>query len=190
MSMNTLTMPSTKDKKELIPVDDELEELLLSEQSRLEDTTKKYRLTPKYKRWTEFFLDKEDKLGFKTFGNATQSAIHAYDLDPDEQYFSAKQIGHENYTKLNHVGSALLERIGITHASMLATAVSKMQKTDRKEWYDEVAYHLGMPIKEKNEVNKGGNTQINFISVTDPRVKDFNALFKNFIRDQIIDVEE
>ncbi len=96
---------------QLSPEDEQLNTLLNSERS-----------SPKFAKWGQLFLDKSNK---QTYGNRTQSAIVAYELDPITQYSSAGTIGHENYNKLKHLGMMYIEQAGMTAGVQLDLLVSK-----------------------------------------------------------------
>jgi hypothetical protein len=150
----------------------EIEQQLQQEAHQISETKKNYRMTPKFVLWAKLFTDKTNKV---TYGNQTQSAMQAYQLDPDTQYYAAGTIGKENYRKLQEVGSRYLESQGITFGKMLDIAVTKMATTDKKEWYDEVAMHMGMPTHQpKAQQSLTQNNQYNVINITDPDAIQFN----------------
>lgn len=72
-------------------------------------------LTPKQKKWLQCYCD----YGSETFGNATKSALVAYNLDVESQYASARQIGWENLTKLDIQMIELMDNMGLTDAKLM-----------------------------------------------------------------------
>lgn len=97
---------------------------------------KKYRETLKYNLWVKYFLGLEGdpKVRKETFGNATQSVIKAYKLDPIKQYGSAGTIGWENLKKLENTASIILEKQGLTFGRLMEIGAEKMQKGGYGTW--------------------------------------------------------
>lgn len=85
----------------------------------------KHELTIKQKVWLKCYSN----FGEKTFGNATQSAIVAYGLDPKLQHKSAKQIGWENMTKLDFEIEEVLNGMGITNVKLISKLIEGLEAT-------------------------------------------------------------
>lgn len=143
-----------------------------------EEEDKQYRITKQFEDWCYYFTDKKNK---DTYGNKTQSAIKAYNLDPDKQYSSAGVIGYENYKKLKGIASQFIEDKGFTLPKMLDIALAKMMKTDNKAWYDEVMILAGNKEPAGAQVLVQNNTQINNIDLNAVEAKDFNKKFQKFL---------
>jgi hypothetical protein len=145
---------------------------------------KNYRLTPKYQRWSQLYLDQTNA---ETFGNALKSALIAYNLDPVTQYATAGQIGYENLKKLEDIRSITrryLDDNGFTLPVLLNHALTKMAdptvKTDR--WWTNLMKVTGY-MDERPQVNVQNNTQINHntVQVTKEEAEQFNKDFEEFL---------
>ena len=145
-----------------------------------------YRLTPKFESWRQLYLDKNNK---ETFGNATQSALKAYNLDPNIQYGTARVIGHENLTKLNNLRLTVreyLEENGFTLPVFINHALQKM--TDPKvisiQWWLALMKLAGY-IDEKPSIAVQNNVQVNNkieqVQISPEEEKQLNQDFADFI---------
>lgn len=76
---------------------------------------KKKKLTLKQRAWIRAY----STMGTDTFGNATQSAIKAYNLDPEKQYEAAANIGWENLRKLDLEITELMDEMGLTDTYLM-----------------------------------------------------------------------
>lgn len=85
--------------------------------------SKNNKLTTKQRMWLRCYIDQ----GSDTFGNATQAAIDAYNLDPETQYDSAKQIGWENLTKLDLEINELMDEMGLSDAKLLTKLIELLE---------------------------------------------------------------
>lgn len=125
--------------------------------------TKKYRDTPKFKAWRDYFLDKSNK---QTFGNATQSAILAYNLNPKDQYWSAASIGKDNLQKLQTVGVEYLEKVGITPGMVYQVFWNKALASQNLELLVCLSEWMGIPLPKNLPLKQGfviqQNNQYNF----------------------------
>ena len=113
----------------------------------------KYRETPKYLRWVELFMDKGNKYKLKTFGNQTLSAIHAYNLDPEKQYFTAAQVGTRNVKKVKNLASAYWSKQGVTHGKMYDIIFNKMVQSATPDLWFMIAQVIGMEIPKYTPVS-------------------------------------
>ena len=111
-----------------------------------------YKESVKFDRWVECFLDvnskdveDDNKVVIKrgTYGNATQSALVAYNLDPKTQYFSAGKIGSENYKKVKNLASRYAESKGIGVGRMIDIALAKMIESKAPDWWDRLMQLFG-----------------------------------------------
>ena len=93
--------------------------------------TPQYYESVKYNLWVKNFLNVRDKT---TFGNRTQSALRAYNLDPETQYDSATTIGRENYGKLRNISSQIMEKLGFNFADLMQIGAKKMMEGDYEDW--------------------------------------------------------
>lgn len=94
-----------------------------------------------------------------TFGNATQSAIIAYKLDPVKQYFSAGTIGKENYKKLQNMNSTLMDKLGYSFGELMKIGMTKMVNGSYDDW-EKFMKRLGYFEDDKNP-QPGTYTQVN-----------------------------
>jgi hypothetical protein len=124
---------------------------------------KKYLITPKYKRWEKAFLDEKNP---KTFGNQTQSAIVAYNLDPVRQYGTANRIGHENVVKHKDIMAKYFQKRGMTYGKILDVYMQKMVKSPSPDLLYSLASAVGAPLPDyqpisqpKNQTNVQNNIQ-------------------------------
>lgn len=130
----------------------ETDEQQLDRVEKQEEQKKRY-LTPKYLEWERLYLTKSNK---ETFGNATQSAITAYNLDPIKQYGVASQIGHENIRKHKQIHKRLFEELGITTGKLLEVIWNKAvvsNNLDLLQWVIDLV-DADLP---KLPTNKGSN---------------------------------
>jgi hypothetical protein len=121
-----------------------------------------YRLTPKFEAWRRMYMDSSNK---ETFGNATRSALKAYNLDSQTQYGSAGVIGHENLKRLNNLRMIVreyLEENGFTLPVLINHALQKMAdpRVLNPHWWKEIMKLAGY-IDEKPTVAIQNNLQIN-----------------------------
>lgn len=94
--------------------------------------TKEYVETVKFTLWLRKFTDS----GSKTFGNATQSAIEAYNYDPTDQYKLATVTGVRNRKKAIEMGivEGLLEKMGFGFGDLLRIGMKKVLEGDFQDW--------------------------------------------------------
>lgn len=69
------------------------------------EASKPQKLTLKQRKWLKLYMET---------GNATRSALAAYDLDEQTQYGTAENIGYENVRKLEIPFEELLDEAGIS----------------------------------------------------------------------------
>lgn len=119
-----------------------------------------------------------DRKNDETYGNKTQSALKAYNLDPVKQYHSAGQIGYENYKKLESFASLYLEEKGFTLPKLLDIATARALSTDNKAWWDELMIMTGNKKAIVPQNVTTNNTQIN---INAAEAVNFNAKFKEFL---------
>lgn len=84
-------------------------------------------LTLKQRRWLQCFCDFDSD----TFGNATKSAIVAYELIEDGQYHSARQIGWENMTKLDIQVRDLMNEMGLSNTKLVSKLLEGLEASKR-----------------------------------------------------------
>jgi hypothetical protein len=141
---------------------------------------KQYIITQKFEDWVAAFIDKKSP----TYGNATQSAIKAYNLDPVKQYGSAAQIGLANVKKHKGLAMQYAESRGLTYGSILDIQITKATDSkakDQKAWFDDLKEDLGYREPRGAQVIIQ-NTQNNAnIDLNAPEAKDFNKEFKKFL---------
>jgi hypothetical protein len=108
-------------------------------------------ITLKFKAWTAFFMDSSNKA---TWGNATQSALKAYNT---KDYQSAAVIGHDNLNKLKEIAKSTLDADGIGFGELMKIGTDKMKKGSYQDWeafMERIGYF-------KPKV-KGGDNTFNF----------------------------
>ncbi len=108
----------------------------------------KYRQSPKFNRWLDLFLDKGNKYNLSPapFGNATQSAIYAYSLNKETQYWVGAQIGHKNIKKVKNLASLYLDKQGVTYGKMTDIIFNKMLKSNSPDMWFMILEMLGHPV--------------------------------------------
>ncbi len=138
---------------------------------------KNYTLTPKYKLWESYYLDSK----LDTFGNATLSAIKAYNLDPETQYYTAGRMGHDNTKKHKDLAKRFYEKSGKSHKdvyNILWNMMLAKKDVDLVFYFGEL---LGANLpgykpttnptyiakQENNQFNIGGDMSLSFIKEED-----------------------
>ena len=126
---------------------------------------KKYRITEKYKRWEALFFDPKNKT---TYGNATRSALQAYNLDEKTQYDTASQIGRANVSKHQNVVAKYYETRGVTDGKIYDVLWDKMLMAKNPDLLFAIAERLGVSMPDYKPVsspqvyiNNTQNTQNN-----------------------------
>lgn len=154
---------------------------LTNKESEVEFTLEDLRLSPKHELFVRYYIDPSNK---DTYGNATQSAIKAYNLDPVKQYNYARIQGHKLATKYNDVGRAYLESKGLTFIKMIDIAAMRVATTNNAKWWDIVATIGDYKKDEKPLVEVHNNTQINNYDIHGSEVKNANSKFKEWLESQ------
>lgn len=90
----------------------------------------------KFQSWCIYFFDKHNK---DTYGNATRSALKAYDTT---NYNSASQIGYENLRRLEFLKPAIAESEGFGFAEFIKIAIAKALKGSYMDW-EKLGMQLG-----------------------------------------------
>jgi hypothetical protein len=148
--------PTTKDKKELVPQD---EQTILAMKEAQEDElaeavmqhSLEARMTPKFKNWLALFMDKANP---DLYGNATQCALKSYNCT---NYYSAGVIGSTNLKKLKGIMGSFLEAERMGYHEMIKIGAAKMIKGTFQDWKELMimAGFYEQPAKAKDD---GGNT--------------------------------
>ena len=113
--------------------------------------TPEYRETVKFRTWMRLFFDIKNK---DTFGNATQSALKAYNT---ENYNSASVIGHKNIRKAKLMSVTIADQMGFGFADLMKIGFKKMLEGDFEDW-ERMMTRLGYFDKEE-ETEKVVNVQ-------------------------------
>lgn len=154
--------------------------LLPEDEERLQQELENMRIHPKLALWAKYFLDRTNK---DTYGNRTQSAIKAYNLDPIEQYASAGVMGSENFKKLRIVTNLYLEQNGMTTAKVIdlivAHAVAKGGKA-----LEMLASIMNIYDPKMILVSQQTNITVNNGDVTKEEAKKFNQDWEKFVDSQ------
>lgn len=142
--------------------ENQLQPSLSKEEKEIDEIIKKSDRFPKLTRWTQLFFDKQNKFELKTWGNATQSAIYAYSLDPNDpkQYATASSIGHQNFRKLQFHASIYYEQQGLTTGKILDLLAAKAVDTNNAV-YLKILLEITGIYSPKPSVAIQNNTQIN-----------------------------
>lgn len=149
------------------------------EENEIKEVTKKYRLTPKFNKWHELYLNKRSK---ETYMNATKSAIAAYDLDPETQYHVASQMGYKNLRKVEHLALRIAEDNDWSMEKFMQVGWLNALKSESPEWWDRMGDMVGYRSM-KPQIQVTQNTQINTImEVPAGEQATFNDQFRNFIK--------
>lgn len=157
---------------------DDLPQVSMEEKELQEELTRIQKF-PKLREWTRLFLDKTNKL---TYGNRTQSAIAAYNLDPEKQYLTAGKIGSENYKKVKGLASAYYDREGLTTEKILNLLAAKASSSNNSKFL-EMLMGITDIYEAKPSVAVQNNTQINIDATSEQQV-DWNAKFLSFLKAQ------
>jgi len=118
----------------------------------------KYQETFKFNKWCNYFMDKNNK---ETYGNATQSAIKAYNYDPITQYAVASTTGAYNLKKQKSMGMAYGENKGLGLYQLIDWAISQMFKTGDTKWFEIVRDMLGYAAEKEPTTQVNIPIQIN-----------------------------
>lgn len=108
--------------------------------------TKSYRESKKFNDWCRYFFDKKNK---KTYGNATQSALKAYNTT---DYSSAGVIGYKNIKKVKILSLIVADQEGYGYAQLIQLGLKKMEKSDDVKWWKEIMDVLGYKEQEEKIV--------------------------------------
>lgn len=140
-----------------------------------EKTKRRFLNSPKFQRWYNLFYDKRNK---ETFGNATRSALIAYNLDEETQYSVAGAMGSENLKKLKNAGRELLEKKGVTFSTFMDIGFNKMLKANNMDaWYsfgEMLDYPLPKftPVTNATFVMNQTNNQLNASAMSVTMIQD------------------
>jgi len=98
--------------------------------------TQGFRETEKFNRWARYFYDVNNK---ETWGNATKSALHAYNT---KNYNTASVIGHKNIRKAKIMAVSVVDQLGYGFADLIKIGLAKMMKGNYSDW-DHFMVRLG-----------------------------------------------
>ena len=107
--------------------------------------------TAKYNLWLSYFNDKTNK---ECFGNATKSALKAYNTN---NYASAGVIGHENLKKLKIMKLGWLDMEGYGFGELMKIGLAKALKGSYNDW-DKFMVQIGYfddKVSKKIKNNSG-----------------------------------
>ena len=152
--------------------------VLSDEEEKLALELHKLDLYPKLRKWLELFLDKSNKL---TYGNRTQSALEAYNLDPITQYFSAGKIGQENYKKLSNLAALYYEQEGM-HTSNVLELIASHAVAGKPKALEMLADLTGV-YASKPQILVQNNVQVNNgLQLPKEEAEELAAEFTEFIQ--------
>lgn len=95
-----------------------------------------YYETLKFDLWAKYFTDKNSK---ETYGNATKSALKAYQTD---NYSMAGVIGHKNIKKYKNMSLIFADSEGFSFVEMMKIGIAKVIKGNYQDW-DKFMVRLG-----------------------------------------------
>lgn len=177
LSRNTNIKGEIRRTRDILPVEPS-EPDVSAEEKELAEVKTQYKLTPKFTAWVTYFTDPKEK---GTYGNKTESAIKAYNLDPVKQRAVAGSMGYQNFKKLQNVASMFAEQKGYTFDKMLDAAWLKFLKSEDPAWFDRLADWFGVrDLKPTTLID--ARSQTNIINVPEGEKKTFNDQFRDFIK--------
>lgn len=139
-----------------------------------------YNLSPREEAFLEYYTQRTSK---ETFGNATKSAIKAYNLDPVRQYNYARSLGAKIVAKTNNLARDYMEERGFNLFNMVEIGIQKMNKTDSPVWWDRLMEMAEYKKKDGPLVEVNNNTQVNNFNVNAPEIQEFNKKFIKILED-------
>jgi hypothetical protein len=84
--------------------------------------------TFKFQQWCKYFLDQRNQ---ETWGNATRSALKAYDTT---SYFTAAKIGHTNLKKMKEMTGMVSDQLGFGFGDMMKIGLAKVTTGSYDDW--------------------------------------------------------
>lgn len=88
----------------------------------------RFRESKKFNDWVYLFMDKKSD---DTYGNATQSALRAYQTT---DYSTAGVIGHKNLKKYKMLALTTLDQMDLGFGILMQIGVKKMLGGNYKDW--------------------------------------------------------
>ena len=120
--------------------------------------------TIKFKQWSEYFFNKENK---ETYGNATKSAMKAYKVG---SYHSASQIGYENMRKLEYLKVSIAESEGLNIREFMNIAIEKAKLGTYSDW-EKLGIQLGYFDNLKKPVIAAVQNNFDFSNLASTLIK-------------------
>lgn len=108
-----------------------------------------YRESKKFNDWVRLYTDKRNR---DTYGNATQSALRAYET---EDYSTAGVIGHKNIKKYKTLALAVCDQMGYGFGTLMEIGLKKMLSGKYKDW-ESLMQRLGY-FNDKNSLKQDGS---------------------------------
>lgn len=90
-----------------------------------------YRETQKFDLWCSYFFDESNKTCHL---NATQSALLAYNYDPDTQYHLASVVGSKNMRKYDILSRITTEKLGYSFMTLMEIGIKKAINGKYIDW--------------------------------------------------------
>lgn len=117
---------------------------------------------PKLSKWFDLYFDEKNQFGYNTYRNRTESAIIAYELDPNDpnDRKTAWEIGSQNSRKLKGWTQKYYETVGITKEKVLDLIATKAIETNNAKYLVMLAELTGT-YEEKPKNLSQTNVQIN-----------------------------
>lgn len=132
------------------------------ETQELNTLREKFIRYPKLSKWFDLYFDEKNVFGYNTYKKRTESAIIAYDLDPNNpnDRKTAWEIGSQNSRKLKEWTQKYYESVGITKEKVLDLIATKAVETNNAKYLVMLAELTGT-YEEKPKNLSQTNVQIN-----------------------------
>lgn len=154
-----------------------------NENTDIIEIEKQFNESPRFTRWRELYFDKDNLFKLNTFKNRTLSAIHAYELDPNDpkQKKYAYKLGSKNARKCKNWAQEYLSELGVTPEKILEVIAAKALNTDNPRYMQLLAEITGVYNPKAQVVinnNNQNNTQIN---ISEAEKENFDEQFRKLV---------
>lgn len=159
---------------------DQLPTSLLTEDDELKALREKWSKYPKLSMWFDLYFDASNK---QTFNNRTESAIIAYQLDPNDPHDrkTAHEIGSQNSRKLKSWAVRYYEQTGWTKEKVLDLIANKAVLSNNAK-YTVMLAELTDTWEEKPKITINSQTNINnIVQVTPEEEARLDKAFADFM---------
>lgn len=159
---------------------DQLPTTLLTEEGELKALREKWTKYPKLSMWFDLYFDASNK---QTFNNRTESAIIAYQLDPNDPHDrkTAHELGSQNSRKLKLWAIRYYEQTGWNKEKVLDLIANKAVLSNNAK-YTLMLAELTDTYEEKPKVTINSQTNINnIVQVTPEEEAHLDKEFTDFM---------